>query len=153
MRAFPALLHKFDPAVNPRAFPTPRTWEFVNDIYEAGLAPDDQYETIKGTIGDGAAGQFLAHVKNLHGMPTFEQIRMNPDTTKLPTNSSAQYAVCEMLHPLVSTNNIGPVMTYMNRMPVEYQALFMRAAIRRDEKLTGTKEYMAWGLKHQTMLM
>jgi hypothetical protein len=153
MRAFPANLHNFDSTSNPRSFPTPRSWAFVNDVYGAKLAPDDEYETIKGTIGEGTAAGFLAHVKNLHGMPTVEQVLMDPDGAKLPANSSAQYAMVEALHPKTSTNNIGRVMSYMGRMPVEYQTIFIRSAIRRDDKLTGTKEYMAWCLKHQNVLM
>ena len=153
MRAFPANLHSFDPATNPRAFPTPRSWSFINDIYGAKMQADDQYETIKGTIGEGAAAGFLAHVRNLHGMPTVEQVLMDPERAKLPANSSAQYAMIEALHPVTTTNNIGRVMTYMNRMPVEYQTIFVRSAIRRDNKLTGTKEYMAWGIKNQSVLL
>jgi hypothetical protein len=38
-------------------------------------------------------------------------------------------------------------------MPVEYQTIFVRSAIRRDQKLTGTKEYMAWGIKNQSVLL
>lgn len=153
MRAFPANLHNFDPATNPRAFPTPRSWSFVNDIYGAKLQPDDEYETIKGTIGEGAAVSFLAHVKNLHGLPTVDQVLMDPDGAKLPTNSSAQYAMVEALHPKVTTNNVGRVMTYIKRMPMEYQTIFIRAAIRRDEKLTGTKDYMSWCLANQSVLL
>ena len=110
-------------------------------------------ETIKGTIGEGAAVSFLAHVKNLHGLPTVDQVLMDPDGAKLPTNSSAQYAMVEALHPKVSTNNVGRVMTYIKRMPVEYQTIFIRAAIRRDEKLTGTKDYMSWCLANQSVLL
>jgi hypothetical protein len=153
MRAFPANLHNFDAASNPRAFPSPRSWSFINDIYSAKLAPDDEYETIKGTIGEGTAAGFLAHVKNLHGMPTVDQVLLDPDGAALPKNSSAQYAMIEALHPKTTANNMGRVMTYVGRLPVEYQTIFVRSAIRRDDKLTGTKEYMAWGLKNQAVLM
>lgn len=153
MRAFPANLHNFDPASNPRAFPTPRSWSFVNDIYEANLNPDDQYEAIKGTIGEGTAAGFLAHVGNLHGMPTVDQVLMDPDGAKLPANSSAQYAMVEALHPKTTTNNIGQVISYINRLPTEYQVLYIRSAIRRDDNLTGTKEYMKWALLNQNVLM
>ena len=153
MRAFPANLHNFDPVTNPRSFPTPRSWSFVNDIYNSGLNPDDEYEVIKGTIGEGVAVGFLAHVKNLHGLPTVEQVLTDPEKAKLPTNSSAQYAMVEALHPKITTNNAGRVMTYITRMPVEYQTIFIRAAVRRDDKLTGTKDYMKWCLANQAVLL
>ena len=153
MRAFPGNLHNHDTASNLRAFPTPRSWSFVNRIYRKGYSADSEYELIKGTIGEGAAAGFLAHVKNLHGMPTVDQVLLDPDGAALPKNSSAQYAMIEALHPKTTTNNIGRVMTYISRLPVEYQTIFIRSAIKRDDKLTGTKEYMAWGLKNAQVLM
>ena len=38
------------------------------------------------------------------------------------------------------------------RLPVEFQAVFIRSAIRRDNKLTGTKAFMAWTIKNQAVL-
>jgi hypothetical protein len=153
MRAFPANLHNFDAAANPRAFPTPRSWSFVNRVYQQGYTADSEYEIIKGTIGEGAAAGFLAHVKNLHGMPTVDQVLLDPDGAKLPKNSSAQYAIIEALHTVTTVGNIARVMKYTARLPVEFQTIYVRAAIRRDEKLTGTKSYMDWGLKNSQVLM
>jgi hypothetical protein len=44
-------------------------------------------------------------------------------------------------------------MKYVGRMPVEFQTVFMRSAIRRDDKLTGTKSFMAWGILNQSVLL
>ena len=52
LRFRPNLLHAFD--ANQRAFPTPRSWQFVNELLEQGLDDDLRFEMLKGTVGEGA---------------------------------------------------------------------------------------------------
>lgn len=156
VRAFirfrPNLLHSFDPNTNPRAFPTPRSWAFVNDIYKSNLSKDEEFELIKGTVGEGAAAEFSGFVNQIRDLPTVDQILLDPDGTKLPSNPSAQYAICTALDSKATTGNIARIMKYVERMPVEFQTVFVRSAIRRDSKLTGTKSYIDWGLKNASVL-
>lgn len=157
LRAFirfrPNLLHSFDPATNPRAFPSPRSWAFVNDIYKDNHNADDEYELIKGTVGEGAAAEFSGFVRQIKDLPTIDQVLLDPDGTKVPTSPAGMYAMATALDAKTTTNNIGRVMKYTDRLPVEFQVVFVRSAIRRDSKLTGTKEYMAWGIKNQNVLL
>ena len=157
LRAFirfrPNLLHCFDGATNPRAFPSPRSWAFVNDIYKDNHSADDEYELIKGTVGEGAAAEFSGFVRQIKDLPTIDQVLLDPDGTKVPTSPAGMYAMATALDAKTTTNNIGRVMKYMDRMPVEFQVVYVRSAIRRDSKLTGTKEYMAWGIKQQSVLL
>lgn len=157
LRAFirfrPNLLHYFDSASNPRAFPSPRSWAFVNDIYKDSHSADDEYELIKGTVGEGAAAEFSGFVRQIKDLPTIDQVLLDPDGTKVPTSPAGMYAMATALDAKTTTNNIGRVMKYTDRLPVEFQVVFVRSAIRRDSKLTGTKEYMAWGIKNQNVLL
>ena len=152
MRLRPALLHSFDPTTNPRAFPTPRSWAFVNDIYMSNLSSDDEFELIKGTVGEGAAGEFSGFVRQIKGLPTVDEVLLDPENTKLPANASAQYAMVTALDAKATTGNIARIMKYVERMSVELQTVFIRAAVRRDNKLTGTKTYVDWGVKNSTVL-
>jgi len=156
VRAFirfrPNLLHSFDANTNPRAFPTPRSWAFVNDIYKNNLPADDEFELIKGTVGEGAAAEFSGFVRQTRDLPTVDQVLLDPDGTKLPANPSAQYAMATALDSKATTGNIARIMKYMERMPIEFQTIFVRSAIRRDSKLTGTKTYADWGVKHANIL-
>ena len=156
VRAFirfrPNLLHNFDANTNPRAFPTPRSWAFVNDIYKNSLPPNDEFELIKGTVGEGAAAEFSGFVRQIKDLPTVDQVLLDPDGTKLPANPSAQYAMATALDSKATTDNIARIMKYIERMPVEFQTLFVRSAIRRDSKLTSTKTYADWGIKHSAIL-
>lgn len=156
IRAFirfrPNLLHSFDANTNPRAFPTPRSWAFTDDIYKSALAADEEFELIKGTVGEGAAAEFSGFVRQIRDLPTIDQVLLDPDGTKLPANPSAQYAMVTALDSKATTGNIARIMKYVERMPVEFQTVFVRSAIRRDSKLTGTKSYVDWGLKNAAVL-
>ena len=157
IRAFinfrPALLHSFDPASNPRAFPSPRSWSFVNDIYKDDHAPDEEYELYKGTIGEGAAAEFIAYTKQIKDLPTIDQILIDPDGTRIPANPSAQYAVVEGLKDKTSEKNVGRVLKYTDRLPVEYQVVYMRGAQRKCPAITTTKPYLDWVIKNQGVLL
>jgi len=157
LRAFirfrPNLLHCFDSAANPRAFPSPRSWAFVNDIYKDSHSADDEYELIKGTVGEGAAAEFSGFVRQIKDLPTIDQVLLDPDGTKVPTSPAGMYAMATALDSKATTANIARIMKYTDRMPVEFQVVFVRSAIRRDGKLTGTKSYMDWGIKNQNVLL
>ena len=157
LRAFirfrPNLLHDFKPAENPRAFPSPRSWAFVNDIYKDHNNADTEFELIKGTVGEGACGEFSAFVRQIKDLPTIDAVLLDPENTKLPTSPASKYALVTALDSKATTNNIARIMKYVERMEVEFQVVFMRSAISRDSKLTGTKSYMDWGIKNQSVLM
>lgn len=157
LRAFiqfrPNLLHSFDPLTNPRAFPSPRSWAFVNDIYKDGYSEDDQLEMIKGTVGEGAAAEFSGFVRLIKDLPRVDQVLIDPDGTKVPESPAGMYAMVTALDAKATTNNLARIMTYTDRLPVEFQTVFVRSAIRRDPALTGTKCYMNWGIRNQNILL
>ena len=79
-------------------------------------------------------------------------ILIDPDGAKVPDNPGAQFAITTALDSKATKANINVVMKYMSRLSVEFQTIFFRAALRRDDSLTQTKTYMDWGLKHQNIL-
>jgi hypothetical protein len=149
----PALLHSFNPSTNERAFPTPRSWVFVDDVVGSKLDASTEYELIKGTVGEGAAAEYLAFSKLAAELPSAEEILMNPDTAPVPTSPAAQYAVCTMLDTKATPNSFGRLLTYIERLPVEFQVLFVRSAAMANRAVTQTKEYVTWVTKNQKVLL
>lgn len=152
MRFRSNLLHSFDAASNPRAFPSPRSWSFVNDIYKDQHGQAEEFELVKGTVGEGAASEFSAFVRQIKDLPSPDQVLIDPDGTRLPENPSAQYAMVSALEGKSTAANYGRVMKYIERMSVEYQALYVRGAARKDPKITTTRPYMDWCVKNQDVL-
>jgi len=157
LRAFiqfrPNLLHSFDSASNPRAFPSPRSWSFVNKQYKKNLPQDIEFELVKGTVGEGAAAEFSGFVRLIKDLPNINQVLIDPDSVKVPENPAAMYAMVTALDSKATTGNLDRIMKYTDRLPVEFQAVFVRSATRRDSKLTGTKSYMNWCVQNQSVLL
>lgn len=156
LRAFiafrPHLLHAFDAANNPRAFPTPRSWAFVDSIYKSNLPPSDELEVIKGTVGEGAAVEFSSFVRLIKDLPTVDQILIDPDGAKMPDSPASRYAIASALAPKTTKGNIDRIMKYTNRLPVEFQVMFIRDAIRATDELTQTKAFMDWAIKNEKVM-
>lgn len=157
LRAFirfrPNLLHSFDAATNPRAFPSPRSWAFVNDIYKDHLSQDTEFELIKGTVGEGACAEFSGFVRLIKDLPTVDTVLLDPEKARLPESPAAMYALVTALDAKATVGNIARVMKYVERMPTEFQVLFMRSVLRRDDKMSDTKTYADWGVRNQAVLM
>lgn len=152
LRFRPSLLYTFDPKVNPRAFATPRSWAFVNKIYRKDLSQDDQFELIKGTVGEGASAEFSGFVRLIKDLPTVDEVLKNPTGTPIPKTPAAKFAIVTALDAKTTPANMVQVMSYITRkeMEIEYQAVFMRGAIRRNAALMETPSFIKWGTENQS---
>lgn len=147
------LLHSFDPASNPRAFPSPRSWVFVDDILMSGLAADTEFELIKGTVGEGAAAEYVAFARMARDLPTAEEILANPAKAPVPSAPATMYAISTMLDKKATPATLSKLLTYMGRLPVEFQVLFMRSAGMANRDLLKTKEFVTWMTTNQDVMI
>lgn len=153
VRFQPQYLHHFDPTTNPRAFPTPRSWAFVNKILAKKMAPNREFELIKGTVGEGVAGHFVAHQRVEKDLPKLEDILRNPDTIPAPQSPSVMHAVVTMLGANVTPKNFGKMLQYVERIAKEFQVLFVKDSLRRDDTIGDTPEFTTWSLKNHDVVM
>ena len=147
------LLHSFDPATNPRAFPSPRSWVFVDDVLTSGLAADTEFELIKGTVGEGAAAEYVAFARMARDLPTAEEILASPSKAPVPKEPATMYAVSTMLDKNATAATLSKLLTYMGRLPVEFQVLFMRSAAMANRDLLKTKEFVTWMTTNQDVVI
>jgi hypothetical protein len=87
----------YDPAVDPRSTPRPRTWHFVSDMLKAGVS--DQ-ESIAGCVGEGAAADFIDYVKYHLKLPSVDAI-LKGELEKLPEYSKEEIAGIQ--HALIAS--------------------------------------------------
>jgi hypothetical protein len=97
LRFRPELLFDFDPAHNPVAFPSPRSWEFAH----RGLKKfEDHPELLQGTlqacVGPAAGIELTAFVNSLDQMPDLDAI-VAGETVPVPREIDLQYAVAAAL--------------------------------------------------------
>jgi hypothetical protein len=147
------LLHDFRPQDNPRAFPSPRSWMFVNEIIGEGLPADEELETIKGTVGEGAAAEFYAFLKVIRDMPNPDEILVNPKGAPVPEQPSVLYALTTSLAIRATKDNFDRLMQYNDRLPTEFQVVFVRDSIKRCDDVSKTQAFTKWAIAHSDVLM
>lgn len=63
LKQHPHNLFNFDPKSSDHAFATPRSWAFVNDLYDPHASEHINRQLVAGTVGQGLATEFMAHVR------------------------------------------------------------------------------------------
>jgi hypothetical protein len=97
LRFRPELLFDFDPAHNPVAFPSPRSWEFAHRALQKF---QDEPQLLQGTlqacVGPAAGIEVTAFVNSLDQMPDLDAICAGDDVL-VPKEIDLQYAVAAAL--------------------------------------------------------
>ena len=125
LRFRPELLFDFDPAHNPVAFPSPRSWEFAH----RGLRKfEDHPELLQGTlqacVGPAAGVELTAFVNSLDQMPDLDAI-VAGEAVQVPREIDLQYAVAAALVGRAIRAReggdwarvVGNILTYARRFP------------------------------------
>lgn len=150
IRFRPELLHKFDPGS--KAWPSPRTWTFAGQVMRSGLKQDTEFELMKGTVGEGAAGEFSAFMNVYRDLPSIDKILLNPTKEKLPEKPDALYAISTALAEKTAKDNFDRLMQYMGRAAMEYQVVYIRDCVRRKTPIENNKTFIKWSIDNADIL-
>lgn len=157
LRAFikfrPTLLHDFNPSRNEKAFPSPRSWEFVSGIIKSCPAPEVEYELFKGTVGEGAAAEFSGFCRMYRRLPDPEFIIRSPDIAPIPEDPATTYALCESVAAKTTPETYASIMTFAKRLPVEFAVLLVRNAVKKDRDIVGCKGFSSWAIANSDILI
>jgi len=97
VRFRPELLFDFDPAHNPVAFPSPRSWEFAHRaLQKFENSPELRLGGFQACVGPAAGIELNAFITNLDQLPDIDAIIRGEDV-KAPTEIDLQYAVAASL--------------------------------------------------------
>ena len=142
----PDKLHDFDPKHTDKTFASPRTWTFVSKVLKVvGDKPiRDILANIAGIVGEAAARQFVAFSETLVELPSIQEIKANPMTTKLNNKPSLLHAVSHLLAAHMDDKNIEPLMRYLNRLPVEFQTITLQNTLYRNRQLIEHELIQNW---------
>ncbi|HHH39257.1 MAG TPA: AAA family ATPase [Sedimenticola sp.] len=125
LRFRPELLFDFDPAHNPVAFPSPRSWEFAHrGLQKFGDHPQLLQGTLQACVGPAAGVELHAFVNSLEQMPDLDAIVAGEETA-VPEEVDLQYAVAAALvgrairavGPPDQARVIGNILAYARRFP------------------------------------
>ena len=97
LRFRPELLFDFDPAHNPVAFPSPRTWEFAHrSLQKFGDRSELLQNALQACVGPAAGIELNAFVNSLDRMPDLDEIVAGKEVP-VPDEIDLQYAIAAAL--------------------------------------------------------
>lgn len=153
LRFRPKLLHDFDPRSSSKAFASPRSWEFLSRIMDSNPDVSLLHDLAQGTVGIGAAAEFMGFLEIWRELPSVEEILSAPDIAYIPSEPAALYALCEALASIASKQTVDALVGYAGRLPAEFGVLLMRDAVCHDESLVETPAFGLWAKDNAHVLM
>jgi len=154
LRFRPELLFDFDPAHNPVAFPSPRSWEFAHrGLQKFGDQPTLLLGTLQACVGPAAGIELHAFINSLEKMPDLDAI-LAGEEMPVPDEVDLQYAVAAALvgRAIRAHNDdnageiIGNILEYANRFPQKEMGVMLVSDLHRaiGDQLFGVPQFADW---------
>ncbi len=154
LRFRPELLFDFDPARNPTAFPTPRSWEFAHRaLRKFGDRPDLLPAALEGCVGQAAGVELAAYLANLASLPDLDAIVEGRDAD-VPTSTDLQYAVAAALVARAVRSRgsagfepmLGHILDYAGRLPLREMGVMLVSDVHRHvgPALFAVPQFAGW---------
>lgn len=154
LRFRPERLFDFDPAHNPVAFPTPRSWEFAHrGLQKFSNLPELLCDTLQACVGPAAGIELAAFVNNLDKLPDIDAI-LAGESVLVPTEIDLQYAVASSLvaRALKARGNsndksiYGRILEYAGRFPQREMGIMLVSDMHRaiGQELFSLPEFSPW---------
>ncbi len=139
LRFRPELLFDFDPAHNPVAFPSPRSWEFAHrGLRKFEDQPDLLQGALQACVGPAAGIELTAFINSLEQMPDLDAI-VGGETVSVPREIDLQYAVAAALVGRATRAQdesngpemIGNILRYAGRFPQREMGVMLVSDLQR----------------------
>jgi len=154
LRFRPELLFDFDPAHNPVAFPSPRSWEFAHrSLQKFGNNADLLQGTLQACVGPAAGIELTAFVNSLDKMPDLDDIIAGKEVP-VPTEIDLQYAVAAALvgrairakNAANAQDVIGHILDYAGTFPQREMGVMLVSDLHRaiGELLFTVPQFGTW---------
>lgn len=154
LRFRPELLFDFDPAHNPMAFPSPRSWEFAHrSLHKFGDSPDLLQGALQACVGPAAGIELTAFVNSLDKMPDLDDI-VAGRPVPVPDEIDLQYAVAAALvgrairarDEADAAEIIGHILDYAGTFPQREMGVMLVSDLHRaiGEMLFGIPQFGTW---------
>lgn len=149
----PNALYKFDANHDNKTYASPRTWEFASRLLKnMDVSHDLILPILAGTISEGVAREFLGFTRIYEDLPTMAELIANGGDIPIPQEKSVLYALTGSISAKAEDKTIGPLMKFINRIPIEFQVVTMRDLVRRKPDLIKHVSVEDWIDKNTTEL-
>lgn len=154
LRFRPELLFDFDPAHNPVAFPSPRSWEFSHRALQKFRESSDLLAgALQACVGPAVGIELKAFIDNLDNLPDIDAILAGEDIA-VPKEVDLQYATATALVGRIirvkdesDANGIfGHILNYASTFPQKEMGVMLVSDMHRviGEPLFSVPEFSQW---------
>ena len=135
MRYRPNLLYSFK--ADEYAFPTPRSWSFVDKRLRLTKNIDDSrlFFGIAGAVGTGPAGEFLAFAKIADKLPDIDNLIANPSSYMPSEDPAVLYALTGAVASRAEESKLENIMKLGKKIPTEFQVVLVKSILAIDKAL------------------
>jgi MoxR-like ATPase len=148
------LLFNFKPESTDKAFATPRSWEFASRVLNY-FNPSIQRELLDGTIGAGAAAEFMGFIKLQEQIPSIAKIFGGDNI--VPKDIGLKYAlVSALVSHAEQAKQFDRLLDYSlaSGIPKEFSVLMARLLMSKNRTMTtSAPNYAKWAKAHQDVLL
>lgn len=112
------------------AFPTGRSLHMASDVLHGGFDETTEEALIHGAIGEAWGVELCAFLRAYRTLPNLDAILLSPDKAPVPGDDkpALQYAIAFGLSARMTPGNAAAVVTYLERMPLEYAVVAIKHA-------------------------
>ena len=144
MRYRPNLLYSFK--ADEYAFPTPRSWSFVDKRLRLTDNMDDSrlFFGISGAVGTGPAGEFLAFAKIADKLPDIDNLIANPSSYMPSEDPAVLYALTGAVASRAKESTLENIMKLGKKIPTEFQVVLVKSILAIDKALFNQSTIQSW---------
>lgn len=142
----PDQFYAFKPDHTDLTYAAPRTWAMLDKLIKVrnGTIDRKRLSLYAGTIGEGTAREFLAYIDVYKELPTVDQIIQSPLSLPVSSEPSVLFAISGTIANHMEASNAAPLMNYVERLPVEFQIVTVKEALRRCRDLLQEPRLQQW---------
>jgi hypothetical protein len=159
-------LNNFNAESDEKACCTPRSWEFVSDVYPQLQSLGDPMilrAGISGCIGEGMAAEFLAWMELVAQMPDPMIVLKHPTTADIPTDPSLLFTLCASITDIVRRSKVNEDEKFkdlseaativISRLTPEFALKVFQDLGRIDKKIIRNRAAVEWQRDHGDIIL
>ena len=130
-------------------YASPRAWEKASNITKVSTNRHVRHALLQGTLGDGAAAEYLGFLAHEADMPDLDEVLKNPDTALVPTEPAVVWATAGGLAKRVKPKTMPNLLSYLNRLPKEFSMFCIKTAVNHNKNLMNSPAFVSWVTDNQ----
>lgn len=153
IRFKPDVITKFNPTREIKNSSCPRTVAGVGKMLNDGLPREMEQEVFAGAAGEAFSVEFCNFLKVCRDLPKPEEILKNPEHSFVPKELSQQWALTGALAYAVRGETFDNLLTYLKRLPPEFDVKAIRDTIRLQSKeIVMHPSFIKWSKANKELL-